>query len=116
MRALPPAYPLLAYRGKKYFRFQVRATQSGVNRSFWKHAITVPVIAPSPAAACGFIRDEIAPKIEHPTEIECAGVRGGVTHRFIGYDSLISAKMWAGRKTHKQLEFAYVKKTNTENR
>lgn len=81
------------YKGRKYYRFQVRLTQSGLDRDFWITQALVPVVAESAAAACNLVRDEIAPLVNHPTEIECLGPQGGLTSRFIGYDSLIWAKM-----------------------
>ena len=83
------------YRGKTYYRFPVRLTQSGVGRDFWEHQIEVDIIAPSATAACNAIRDEFAAKVEHPTEFECLGPQGGVTYRFVGFESMISAKMFA---------------------
>lgn len=65
------------YRGKTYYRFPVRLTQSGVGRDFWEHQIEVDIVAPSATAACNAIRDEFAAKVEHPTEFECLGPQGG---------------------------------------
>lgn len=81
------------YRGRMYYRFFVRATQSGLDRDFWLHYVAVPVVAESPAAACRLIKTEIAAQVNYPTEIECLGDRGGITARFIGWDTLIGAKM-----------------------
>jgi hypothetical protein len=108
---LPPAYPLSRYFGKRYYRFQVRVTQSGVHRTYWEFSQSVPVIASSAPEACRLIKDEIAAKVDQPTEIECAGVKGGITSRFIGYESLIWARMCAGDTENNQLVFAYAKNT-----
>lgn len=96
--------PLLPYFGKKYYRFTVRATQSGLARELWERKTEFQVIAPSPSAACNLVKDEIAALVNDPTEIECAGPKGGVTHRWIGYDSLVWAKMCVERGDWEQLK------------
>jgi hypothetical protein len=91
------------YKGEAYYRFTVRLTQSGLGRDFWEHQIEADIIAPSAIAACNAIRDEFAPLVEHPTEFECAGPAGGVTPRFVGYEPMIAAQMFACRPDWKQL-------------
>jgi hypothetical protein len=95
--------PLSPYRGKKYYKFQVRVQQSGLDRTLWSRGIMFPVIASLPTEACNLIRDEVAPLVNDPTEIECLGIKGGVTHRWIGYESLIAAKMFQTLPEGKQL-------------
>lgn len=94
-------YPLSSYFGKRYYRFMVQLKQSGIS---WEHSETVEVIAPSASAACNLVKDEFAPLVERPTEIECLGPKGGSTGRFIGYESLIAAKMFAERGDWEQLK------------
>jgi hypothetical protein len=62
-----------------------------------------PVIACRPTDACNLILDEVAPLVNDPTEIECLGIKGGTTYRWIGYDSLIAAKMFQVRPQGEQL-------------
>lgn len=100
--------PLSKYRGKRYYKFQVRLKQSGLNRTLWERSETVPIIASSPAEACNAIKDEFAPKVDHPTEIECLGIKGGITARFIGYEGLIWGQMCAVRPDYKQLTLSIV--------
>ena len=83
------------YRGKTVYTFHVTVRQSGVHRQYWQNQATVPVIATSPADACNLIREEIAARVTHPTEIETAGPKGGVTSRFIGWESLMGARLFA---------------------
>lgn len=97
--------PLLPYRGRKMFRFRVVITQSGLDRELWNRQLDVPVIAPSAMAAVRLVQDEFAPKLFDPTEFECAGPKGGVTHRYMGYESIIGARMFAERSTGTQLTF-----------
>jgi hypothetical protein len=95
--------PLSRYQGKRYFKFTVHVKQSGLDRQLWERNCEFPVIAQSAAEACNLIRDEVAPLVNDPTEIECAGMKGGVTHRWIGYESLIAAKMFSCRPDFTQL-------------
>jgi hypothetical protein len=100
---LPPT-PLLPYRGKKFFRFHVRVMQSGLDRTIWERSALVPVIASSAVAAIRLVQEEFGPIVNDPTEFECAGPKGGITHRFIGWESLVAWKMFACRPAGKQLE------------
>jgi len=104
----PLPHPLGTYRGKKYSRYSVVLRQSGLNRTLWQHERVAEVIAESPKAACWFIKDEFAPLVDYPTEIECAGPKGGIAHLFIGYDALIWAKMCAPKPDWAQLTLAGV--------
>jgi hypothetical protein len=92
------------YRGTQYWRFTVRLTQSGLNRTYWEHDAEVQIIAPSPAAACNAIKDEFAAQMEHPTEFECPGPKGGIAHRFLGFEGMIAAQMFACRPDWQQLK------------
>jgi len=103
MNTLRFPIPLSRYHGKRYFKFTVRVRQSGLDRQLWERAWEFPIIASSAAEACNSIRDEVAPKVNDPTEIECLGMKGGVTHRWIGYESLIAAKMFSCRPAGEQL-------------
>jgi hypothetical protein len=85
------------YKGKKYSRYTVHVRQSGLNRTYWERHGDLEIIARSPAEACNAIKDEIAPRVDDPTEFFCAGPKGGVTSRFVGWESLIWAKMCAQR-------------------
>jgi hypothetical protein len=102
--------PLSKYRGKRYFKFTVRVQQSGLDRELWKRAVEFPVISASAAEACNLIRDEVAPLVNDPTEIECLGIKGGATHRWIGYESLIAAKMFQCQPAFAQLDFIFEKR------
>lgn len=64
----------------------------------------VQIIAPSPSAACNAIKDEFVSLVEHPTEIECLGPKGGITSRFIGYEGLIWGQMCAERGDWEQMK------------
>lgn len=92
------------YRGKKYSRYLVVLSQSGLGRDFWQHEYVAAVVAESPKVACWLIKDEFAPLVEHPTEIECAGPKGDIAHLFIDYETMIWAKMCAGNESVYQLE------------
>jgi hypothetical protein len=95
---------LAKYRGRQYWKFFVVASQSGLNRTLWEHARELPIIATSASEAVNTIREEVAPKVDYPTEIECLGPKGGIVHRFIGYESLIWAKMGTVRGEYEQLK------------
>jgi hypothetical protein len=97
-------WPLLPDKGKNYFRFNVRLKQSGLARDYWERAQVVEVVAPTPSSACNLVRDEFAPLVESPTEIECLGPKGGITHRFIGFEGIIAAQMWAVRGDWEQMK------------
>jgi hypothetical protein len=101
---LPLPTPLLPYRGKKMFRFTVRVSQSGLDRELWERHLDLPVISPTPTAAIHLIQDEFAGKLFRPTEFECAGLRGGITHRYWGYEGVIGAAMFSTRANARQLE------------
>lgn len=104
------AHPLQKYKGKRYFRFTVKISQSSLEGGELVEGETyTKVIAPSAADACALVRDEIAPHVSRPTEIVTWGVKGGVTHRFIGYFSMIGAgfsEVYSQRNSAKQLSLA----------
>lgn len=89
--------PLLPYFGKRYYKFNVRLKQSGLSREYWERSQMVQIIAPTASAACNAIKDEFVSLVEHPTEIECLGPKGGTTSRFIGYEGMIWGQMCAVR-------------------
>ena len=98
MTLKPPHKHAAKLHGRNVFTFFVRVQQSGVRDAqhdelFWCRSGLVPVVSTSAADACNYVRDLVAPYVTHPTEIECLGPKGGQTHRFIGWDSLMAAKM-----------------------
>lgn len=94
------------YQGKTFSRYSVVLTQSGLDRELWSREGIVEVVAESPKAACWLVKDEFAPLVNHPTEIECAGPKGGLSHLFIGWESMIWAKMCATPKGEQLMLFA----------
>ena len=96
------------YFGKQYYRFHVRVTQSGLDRELWSRHAIVPVISHSPVAAVRLVREEFAPLVNDPTEFECLGPKGGVTHRYVGYEGLIMARMWGVSSDYEQLKLQLV--------
>lgn len=98
--------PLGKYKGKLYSRYTVVLSQSGLSHDLWAQAMSVQVIAESPAAACRAIKAEFASKLNYPTEFECQGARGGVVSRFLGYEGLVMAQMDAVTTDWRQLEMA----------
>lgn len=104
---LPPARPCaIQPNGKRFFTFTVLARQEGIARDFWRHEFTVPVIAPTAAAAIDRVREDLhnLPLVSgHPVNWHCAGPRGGETYRFTGYESLVWAEMCRARPTGTQL-------------
>ena len=99
MTSILPRF-LGTYKGRRYSRYAVVVTQSGID---WEHHQEIPVVAESPAAAVNLVRDEVAPKVDYPVEIETLGPKGGRVARFVGYESLIAAKMFAVRSDWSQL-------------
>lgn len=106
MRYPLPSRVLGDYQGKKYRRYQVVLEQSGLDRNYWHQDAVVPVIAESPIEACHLIKNEFAPLVNHPTEITCAGPKGGTRHLFIGYEGLIWAKMCQETPDYTQMVLA----------
>ena len=91
---------LRTVNGKRFFRIPVHVqnvnTQSRnfVTRSGW-----TTVIADSPAAAANYIRDLILERASIDaanTTIRAYGPRGGITKRFIGFESAIAHSMFNG--------------------
>lgn len=99
-KARPPRR-LAPYRGRRLWVFHVVATQSSLFNS--RTVFEGEVIAHTANEAANLIRDEIAPKVWAPTEIETRGPRGGAVARFIGHESLIWAKMRLRRGDGAQL-------------
>ena len=97
---IPMPHKLGRYRGHTYWRYTVRVLQSDVG---WQQHRDVVIVAESPAAAVNAVRDEFAPHVWRPTEFETAGPAGGITHRYVGWESLVGAKMFAERGQYEQL-------------
>jgi hypothetical protein len=91
------------FGGKTWSLFTVHIRQSGLNRTLWERNGAVEIIASSPAEACNAVRDEFAPQLDAPTEFFCAGAKGGLTSRFVDFESLICAKMFSASPTAQQL-------------
>lgn len=103
-----PHKHLLKYKGKTYSTYYVRISQSGVrdqshDELHWCNESLVPVIAQSPADAIRLVQDEIGHLVQHPTEFECMGPKGGIVHRFIGWESMIAQQMFHCRPMFEQL-------------
>jgi len=91
------------YRGKTYSRYTVNLQQSGL---CWENNLQVEIVAESPAAACNALQSEFGPFLQRPTEFTTLGARGGITHRYLGWESLVGAHLWAARSNTEQLAFA----------
>lgn len=93
-----PAVPCMnTYKGKRYYKFTVVVQASGL---FWRKQVTHgPIIAESPAAAIEVVREGIYKAIAknpdrmHPMEFFTWGVKGGVTHRFSGWESMVGGAL-----------------------
>lgn len=93
-----PAVPCLdTYRGKRYYKFTVMTVTSGL---FWaKKRVFSPVIAESPASAIEVVREEIYKEVAknpdklNPMEFLTWGVKGGLTHRFSGWESMVGGAL-----------------------
>jgi hypothetical protein len=92
-RPIPATACLDTYKGRRYFKFTVVAVTSGL---FWsKKRVFSPVIAESAASAIEVVREEIyrevakTPDKLQPTEFLTWGVKGGLTHRFSGWESMV---------------------------
>jgi len=96
-------HKLGTYKDRTFWRFVVRLTQSSINV---KHQLEFDIVAASAAEACNAIRGEVAPKLEYPAEFECAGPRGGITHRWVGWEAITAAKMFACRPHYTQLKLS----------
>jgi len=88
------------YKGKQFYRFYVVVSQSSI---YHREEIVLSIIAPSATDAVNAIRDEFWGKVTNPTEFEVAGPKGGITHRFIGWESAVAGQMWATRPDAVQL-------------
>ena len=101
MKLKPLPHKLLnRYRGKQFYRFYVVVSQSSINH---RSEIVLPIIAPSATDAVNAIRDEYWGRVSYPTEFEVAGPKGGITHRFIGWESAVAGQMFATRPDATQL-------------
>jgi hypothetical protein len=91
MRSLHAHY-LGTYKGRKVYRVPVlvKLNSSRLLRTLVE--VVEEVVAYSAADAANFVRDEWVERPE--TEIFAYGPKGGVTHRFIGWESSIGAQMW----------------------
>jgi len=105
-RALPCGLPTAA--GEKCHRYPVRATWSGVDRSYWARHVTDVVIARSPGEAAAYWLDFWSARVQYPVEVEAVGPKGGITHRYRGWEGTIGAAMMAERSTHRQVDFPFV--------
>lgn len=93
-----PAVPCMnTYKGEKYYKFHVVVQTSGL---FWSKSQTYgPIIATSAGDAIEVIREEIyktiakKPELMRPMEFFSWGVKGGVTHRFSGWESMVGGAM-----------------------
>lgn len=96
---LAKPHPLMPYKGRKMFRFFVRVSWSGIG---WQVQSMVDVIAPTAAAAANLVTEEFVMKSDRPFEVECAGPRGGIVHRYRTWDGVVGAALWASRPEFKQ--------------
>lgn len=91
--------------GKQVTRFPVIVRQEWLDRELHDSEVAVEVIAHTAADAADLVRNEVAAKVERPTQITVVGVKGGVAaHRFIGYDSMVWANFLEARPKVTQLE------------
>lgn len=94
---IPAVRCLDTYRSKRYYKFTVVTITSGM---FWsKKRVYSPIIAESPASAIEVVREEIykefakTPDKIQPMEFLTWGVKGGLTHRFSGWESMVGGAM-----------------------
>lgn len=80
------------FKGRIIYTFSVQISQSSIDDIVGQRVI-LKVIALNADDAVNFVRDEIAAHVKQPTEIETRGPSGGITHRFIGWESMIAAQM-----------------------
>lgn len=87
------------YRGKQYYRFSVLISQSGVAREPWQcQRLIKDVIAEKPADAINWVRDNVPPLIaQYPCNWSTRGVKGGRTHRFAGWETVIGQELFKAR-------------------
>lgn len=105
-RALPCGFKTAA--GERCHRYPVRAYWSGVDHSFWESHVTDVVIARSPAEAAAHWLDFWSARVQYPVEVEAVGPKGGITHRYRGWEATIGAALLEGLPTHQQVEFRFV--------
>ena len=85
-----PATPCLSkYRGKRYFKYDVVISQEWLESDLNRIEQSVQVIAAKPDDAVNLVKDEIGWQVARPTTIATAGPKGGITSRFIGWESMV---------------------------
>lgn len=90
------------YGRNPVYRFPVRIRQSWLDRDLEEREAWVDVIATD------LIRDEIAPHLERPTQVEVVGPEGGVAaHRFIGWESMIGHGLMRARPLWRQMPLPF---------
>ena len=105
------AHKLGKHKGKTYCRYpvKVRCNEPLGNVDAWlnpKEGI-FNVIAASPNDAANFIRDKFATIA--CTEIFAYGPKGGVTSRYIGWESAIGYAIFASRPATEQLTLSFIR-------
>lgn len=100
---IPLPRKLGRYRGQTYWRHYVLVAQDWLDADLCHEDALIDVIAPSPADAANLVREEIAPRVERPTSIRCKGPRGGITERFIGWETMIGSRLFQPRPAATQL-------------
>jgi hypothetical protein len=81
------------YRRKPVYRIPVRVRFNDSQACATLAERVLEIISTSPAAAANYVRDMFATVPE--TEVLAYGPQGGLTHRFIGFESAIWAEMAA---------------------
>lgn len=97
---IPNARPCdTKYKGRQFYKFHVLISQSGVARQPWQcQRLIKDVIAEKPADAINWVRDNVPPLIEHyPCNWSTRGVKGGHTHRFAGWNTIIGEELFKAR-------------------
>jgi len=88
------------YRDKRVYRFVVRVRY---NERLTRNPLAEPeveyhtVVSTSAGEACNFIRDKFVPLDAACVEIDARGPKGGVTSRYIGWESAIWRGMCAAK-------------------
>jgi hypothetical protein len=100
----------LRVKGKRYGCFPVRASWSGLDRNLYRHEVEARIVAESSAAAANYWVEYWAARVQHPVEVEAVGYKGGVVHRFRGWEGCIAAAMFAsdGPPLAKQMDLPVV--------
>lgn len=98
---IPNAVPCLdLYRKRRFYRFSVLISQSGVARQPWQcQRLIKDVIAEKPEHAIEWVRENIPPLIkEYPCNWSTRGVKGGLKHRFAGWNTIIGEELFKARR------------------